>query len=70
MGNVEGHVGFFREIVADSSNKEALQHYTAEERKDSALTPANLNAMAPPDFDYVAKNTDMLRRRFQDFLTR
>jgi mannopine transport system substrate-binding protein len=70
MGNIEGHVGFFREIVADSSNKEVVKHYREEERKNSALEPANLNAMAHPDFEYVAKNTDMLRRRFQDFLTR
>jgi mannopine transport system substrate-binding protein len=52
MGNVDGHVGFFREIVADSSNRRAVQNYSAEEQRDSAL------------------NTDMLRRRFQDFLTR
>jgi mannopine transport system substrate-binding protein len=70
MGNVEGHVGFFRDIVADSSNKVALEAYTEEERRDSALNPQNFSAMAVPDFAYVAENTDMMRRRFQDFLSR
>jgi len=70
MGNVDGHVGFFREIVADSSNRIALERYSAEEKRDSALNQANFAAMAVPDFAYVAANTDMMRRRFQDFLTR
>jgi mannopine transport system substrate-binding protein len=70
MGNIQGHVGFFREIVADSSNKKAIESYSEAEKRDSALNPVNFNAMAVPDFAYVAKNTDMMRRRFEDFLTR
>jgi mannopine transport system substrate-binding protein len=70
MGNLDGHMGFFRDIVADSSNKMVLERYSDAERRDSALNPTNFSAMAVPDFDFVARNTDTMRRRFQDFLTR
>jgi len=68
MTDPAAHLAFSKQIVYDTSNKAAADMVPEADKPFRASTPANWNAQAVPDWQWIAAHQDELQKRFAQVL--
>ncbi|WP_226581487.1 extracellular solute-binding protein [Acuticoccus sediminis] len=68
-GNAKGHPEFMRAVNYATSSTAGLAQLPEDEQKLFATYPANYELLVKPDFEWIGKNRDMLRERWNAWIT-
>lgn len=68
MKDPKAHLEFRRENLNDTMNKAAIDMLTPEEKAAAFTSPENLNTLIVPDFEWIAKNREMITERWKTWI--
>ena len=68
MKDPKAHVEFRRENLNDTMNKAAIDLLTPEEKAAAFTSPENLKTLVVPDFEWIAKNREMITERWKTWI--